>query len=258
MVRKFRVAEIFGPTIQGEGRQIGIPAYFIRFGGCDYRCTWCDSPHAVLPHLVSQLPQMTPEEIVKALVALPQGPRWVVFSGGNPGLLDLDDLISRLLAVGFRTMLETQGSVWRDWFYRIDDLCISPKPPSSKMILDTLTLARIVGKLAGHENKPYFKMPIFDDLDYEYAKNMHAMYPELEFFLSVGNDDPSLPTVGNPGPEILDPETVFKGASLASTQEIVLRKMKWLMEKVAGDKEMKDVRVLPQMHVLAWGNQRGR
>ena len=42
-----RVSEIFGPTIQGEGALIGQPTVFVRTGGCDYRCSWCDSLHAV-------------------------------------------------------------------------------------------------------------------------------------------------------------------------------------------------------------------
>ena len=42
-----RIAEIFGPTIQGEGALIGEPTVFVRAGGCDYRCAWCDSLLAV-------------------------------------------------------------------------------------------------------------------------------------------------------------------------------------------------------------------
>ena len=42
-----RISEIFGPTIQGEGALIGQPTVFVRTGGCDYRCAWCDSLHAV-------------------------------------------------------------------------------------------------------------------------------------------------------------------------------------------------------------------
>jgi len=44
---EIRVSEIFGPTIQGEGALIGQPTVFVRTGGCDYRCSWCDSLHAV-------------------------------------------------------------------------------------------------------------------------------------------------------------------------------------------------------------------
>ena len=42
-----RISEIFGPTIQGEGAVIGQPTVFVRAGGCDYRCEWCDTLHAV-------------------------------------------------------------------------------------------------------------------------------------------------------------------------------------------------------------------
>lgn len=43
------VSEIFGPTVQGEGAVIGKPTVFVRTGGCDYPCSWCDSKFAVLP-----------------------------------------------------------------------------------------------------------------------------------------------------------------------------------------------------------------
>ena len=43
------VVEIFGPTIQGEGAEAGVPTHFVRVGGCDYRCIWCDTMYAVDP-----------------------------------------------------------------------------------------------------------------------------------------------------------------------------------------------------------------
>lgn len=39
--RTFPVIECFGPTIQGEGALAGLPTLFVRFGGCDFRCSWC-------------------------------------------------------------------------------------------------------------------------------------------------------------------------------------------------------------------------
>ena len=48
-MKKVRVSEIFGPTVQGEGPLIGKPTVFVRTGGCDYRCNWCDTLYAVLP-----------------------------------------------------------------------------------------------------------------------------------------------------------------------------------------------------------------
>ena len=49
MTACIRISEIFGPTIQGEGPLIGRPSIFVRTGGCDYRCNWCDTLYAVLP-----------------------------------------------------------------------------------------------------------------------------------------------------------------------------------------------------------------
>ena len=46
---RITISEIYGPVIQGEGAVIGKPTVFVRTGGCDYRCSWCDSPYAVLP-----------------------------------------------------------------------------------------------------------------------------------------------------------------------------------------------------------------
>jgi organic radical activating enzyme len=49
MKERIRISKIFGPTIQGEGPLIGRPIVFVRTGGCDYRCSWCDTLYAVLP-----------------------------------------------------------------------------------------------------------------------------------------------------------------------------------------------------------------
>jgi 7-carboxy-7-deazaguanine synthase len=250
-MKKFRVAEIFGPTIQGEGRHVGVPCYFIRFGGCDYRCVWCDSPHAVLPGLVAELPAKTEMEIVDEVNALPGRARWIVYSGGNPALLDLELLSSYLLGSGYSVMMETQGTVWWDWIYGLDEICVSPKPPSSQNPTKYNITANFLSHFAeDSENRVYLKVPIFDDVDYAYARDLHEAFPPYEMFLSVGNVDPTLPTVGNPTPQ-------YK-ATLRDTQTIVLNKTRWLMEKVANDPAMRDTRVFAQQHVLAWGNQRGR
>jgi 7-carboxy-7-deazaguanine synthase len=50
--RTFPVIEIFGPTIQGEGAEAGLSTHFLRVGGCDYRCSWCDTMYAVDPATV--------------------------------------------------------------------------------------------------------------------------------------------------------------------------------------------------------------
>lgn len=250
-MKSFRIAEIFGPTIQGEGRHIGVPCHFIRFGGCDYRCTWCDSPHAVLPELVAQLPRMTEEEIVRQLRSLPLTD-WVVFSGGNPALLDLDELVKMLFP--YRVMVETQGTVWNEWLNRADEICVSPKPPSSGNRTSLYTIRDFLEKCR-FKTSVYLKIVVFDEEDYIYARTVARTFDIHDIFFSVGNEDPYLPTVENPNPKIpfINPQEARD-----RTRREVLTKMTWLMETLAADREMRHVRVLPQMHVLAWGNQRGR
>ena len=76
----------------------------------------------------------------------------VTISGGNPALLkQLDALILLLKEHGVRAALETQGTVYQDWFTMINDLTISPKPPSSGMTTDFAKLDHIVSSLDAAE-----------------------------------------------------------------------------------------------------------
>ncbi len=59
---EIRISEIFGPTIQGEGALIGQPTVFVRTGGCDYRCAWCDSLHAVDSRMRAEWRAMSTDE----------------------------------------------------------------------------------------------------------------------------------------------------------------------------------------------------
>src|SRR3954454_18364888 len=85
--RTFPVIEIFGPTIQGEGAEAGLPTHFVRLGGCDYRCSWCDTMYAVDPATVRATSErLEVAEIVERLGRLDGHPEWVTLSGGNPAL----------------------------------------------------------------------------------------------------------------------------------------------------------------------------
>jgi 7-carboxy-7-deazaguanine synthase len=62
------ISEIFGPTIQGEGSLVGRPTVFVRTGGCDYRCDWCDTLYAVLPqHKADWVPHSASQILDKVL-----------------------------------------------------------------------------------------------------------------------------------------------------------------------------------------------
>jgi 7-carboxy-7-deazaguanine synthase len=107
-------------TLQGEGYHQGKAAYFIRLGGCDVGCVWCDvkeswdadkHPRVAIDALVMEI-RKTPAEIV-------------VITGGEPLMHNLDILTKELQSAGFKTHVETSGAYalsgqW-DW------ICLSPK-----------------------------------------------------------------------------------------------------------------------------------
>ncbi|MGX5631337.1 7-carboxy-7-deazaguanine synthase QueE [Bacillus thuringiensis] len=235
---KIPVLEIFGPTIQGEGMVVGQKTMFIRTAGCDYSCAWCDSAFTWDGSAKDQIRQMTPEDIWDELVAI-GGEKFshVTISGGNPALLkNIEFLLSILKENGMRTAIETQGSKWQDWLLQIDEVTISPKPPSSTMKTDFQKLDAIIQKLAGKDIS--LKVVVFDDHDFEYAVKMHELYPGVSFFLQVGNDDT----------KTVDDAMLIKK---------LLDKYEWLIDKAVNCKEMNDAKVLPQLHALVWGNKRG-
>src|SRR5947209_8352955 len=70
-VKTYPVIEIFGPTIQGEGAEAGLATHFLRVGGCDYRCSWCDTMYAVDPAEVrANSRHLSREQIIEEIDAL--------------------------------------------------------------------------------------------------------------------------------------------------------------------------------------------
>src|SRR5215212_556887 len=91
-------------TIQGEGYHQGKAAYFIRLGGCDVGCVWCDVKES---WEASKHPLQTIDEIVTGASAWPG--RLAVITGGEPLMHNLDELTNALHAAGFETNIETSG-----------------------------------------------------------------------------------------------------------------------------------------------------
>ncbi|ANK87366.1 MULTISPECIES: 7-carboxy-7-deazaguanine synthase QueE [unclassified Rhizobium] len=235
-----RVSEIFGPTIQGEGALIGLPTVFVRTGGCDYRCSWCDSLHAVDSVFRDQWMPMSVEAIWQEVTRLSGSrPLTVSLSGGNPAIQPLGPLIELGHAKGYRFALETQGSVARNWFRDLDVLVLSPKPPSSGMQTEWGEIDDCLRLSAGGP-EIVLKVVVFDDPDYAFAREVGQRYPYIPLYLQPGNHTP-------PPPEDDDPRIDIDG---------VMDRMHWLVEKVTGDGWFAP-RVLPQLHVLLWGNKRG-
>lgn len=239
---KIPILEIFGPTIQGEGAIIGKKTVFIRTAGCDYQCSWCDSAFTWDGSGKADIQMMTCAEVLTELEKIGfKNFKHVTISGGNPALLkQISELIDALHKLNLKVALETQGSVWQDWMLQVDDLTISPKPPSSGMKTDVRFLNEIIERLAKRINKDQvsLKVVIFDEYDLSYAKAIHKQFSHVPFFLQVGNSD----------------LTVEKSEELAV---VLLQKLAWLVDKVVTDPDLNEVRVLPQLHALLWGNKRG-
>lgn len=237
---KIRISEIFGPTIQGEGLLIGLPTIFVRTGGCDYRCSWCDTLHAVDSDYRDTWVPMPIEAIWQKVQLLSGGvPLTVSLSGGNPAVQPLGGLIAKGQSEGYRFALETQGSIAKDWFVALDYLVLSPKPPSSGMITDWHSFDDCLAA-AGDKPQTALKIVVFDDADYAYARAASARFPHLPVYLQPGNHTP-------PPPDDDDASIDIDG---------IMERMLWLVRKVGEDRWF-SARVLPQLHVLLWGNRRG-
>lgn len=107
-------------TIQGEGFHAGKPAYFIRLGGCDVGCSWCDAKYTWNPKLY---PPVDVGTIIDRATACPA--QAIVITGGEPLLYPLDPLTDALHARGLEIFLETSGS--HPFSGRFDWVCLSPK-----------------------------------------------------------------------------------------------------------------------------------
>lgn len=140
-------------TIQGEGFHSGKAAYFIRLGGCDVGCHWCDVKESWNAELH---PLTSVETIVANASKYPA--KTVVVTGGEPLLYNLDLLTRRLKEEGIKTFIETSGAypLSGDW----DWICLSPKKFKGPMP----QIAPLAGEL---------KVIVFNKSDFEWAEE-HA------------------------------------------------------------------------------------
>ena len=148
-------------TIQGEGFFQGRAAYFIRLGGCDVGCVWCDVKDS---WDASKHPMKSVEEI--AAEANHESPvsdsRLAVVTGGEPLIHNLDELTSELKRNGFQTNIETSGSspISGDW----DWVCLSPKKFKAPLteVIDVANELKVV---------------VFNKSDFDWAEKYAAQVP---------------------------------------------------------------------------------
>lgn len=204
-----KVVEYF-KSLQGEGKTIGYPTYFVRAAGCNLDCAWCDTQYV----MEIEGKEISPLEIL----SLVGDTKHVCVTGGEPLLQpDCVELLEILVAAGKHVSLETNGSIDVSLVPDSESITISmdikcPKSGmSDRMLLDNIPRLRA---------KDQIKFVIFDGADLDFADGIIREYaPEAEcIFSPVGGMD-------------LEP----------LAEEVLARGL--------------EVRVLPQLHRLIWGDK---
>lgn len=256
--KKIPLVEMFGPTIQGEGAVIGQQTYFLRFGLCDYKCKMCDSMNAVDPLQVKANAEwLTQDEILEKFMDFykEDTTRWITFSGGNPCIHDLSDLVQNLKIEGFKIAVETQGTFAPKWLGACDIITCSPKGPGmgedcNLTVLDEF-LERAYTFFPRGSN---IKVVIFDQRDLEFTKVLQDRYKRYDFpfYLSLGNPYP-------PGLDIFD-IGYERDAKITHEQHMstLINRYKMLFEDIQKDPILSQMRFLPQWHTFVWGNDKGK
>ncbi len=245
------ISEIFGPTIQGEGALIGTPTIFVRTGGCDYRCSWCDTGYAVLPKYENEWQQRDAQSIFAEIDTLSEGhPLWVTLSGGNPAMQDFAELIKLGQSKGYRFSMETQASLSKPWFSLLDQLTLSPKPPSTGMNFKNRGLDRCLQacqredsyRVDSHRVDISLKFVVADENDIDWAKEIADQHPNIPCFIQPCNTNASL-----------EDNTIGGGNT---SEHYDQQRLLWLIETTQ-TLHWHQVRILPQLHRWLWGDQAG-
>ena len=211
------VVEIFH-SLQGEGRLIGTPSWFVRVAGCNLDCAWCDTKYS----RDEKGDPMTIAEIVDWLAATPA--RDVCLTGGEPLLQNgTFHLLEVLSDKGYRTTVETNGSLPIDPVLKIEYARVSMDIKCPSSLMQDRMLLENIPKLRDEDD---IKFVISDRFDMD-----HAITTLKEYQCAA--------------------QVVFQPCGMKKMERLA----QWVLrEKVLLERE---VRVLPQLHKMIWGDKRG-
>ncbi len=222
----FLLNELFF-SIQGEGASIGQPAIFVRLHLCNLTCSWCDTKYTwdVNDPTFGNYESITPAELLERISVYPC--RRLVITGGEP-LLHFHQIeaLLELLSPEWQIEIETNGTLPGTPLIRERcQLNISPKLPSAHNRARTIRPA-VLQELA-RSHSPWFKFVVADEADFA---AMEQVISEADL----------------PRDRII---VMPEGQSVAALREHSL--------KVAELVKLAGYRLLPRLHVLMYGNQRG-
>lgn len=204
-------------SIQGEGIEIGLPTVFVRLYACDLRCSWCDTMYAVEGR---DFRKMTVGEVLADIEKF--GCKRVCITGGEPLIQreEAEELAKILINEGYKIVLETSGHKMPPPVFWTGSCVISMdcKCPGSGM-----QERMDFGLFQKLRPRDQLKFVIADEADFVYAKGILKEYR-------------------------INANIIFQPADGAL--------IGWLTGRVM-DENLGEVRVLPQLHKIIWGNRRG-
>lgn len=227
-----RVAEVFGPTIQGEGPHTGCQAAFLRLSGCNLTCDFCDTPYTWDWTRFDESAEMTlrePDELAEQLNAFRV--ERVILTGGEP-MIQQNHLPMLLEQVVAPVDVETNGTI----------------APTAHMeeLVDLFVVSPKIGPSSRQQTKDVVQRPYAMSLFVSLAQHDQAA------FKYVARDRADLDAIarhverfGIPGPWIM-PEGRTAAEVVDTTRAI------------ADTVVARGWRLTTRLHVLAWGDQRGR
>jgi len=236
---KLPVLELF-TSIQGEGRNLGVPYVFLRVGGCPLRCNFCDTEYSwhVKPDQIVDVSKII-EDMVN--MAGRQGIEWISITGGEPMIYpeQLKDIMTVLYKEGFKVHIETSGRYWDATVHGMSHIWSADvkTPCTGEHRQEDM---HWLGKMRKEDQ---VKCLISDEADLDYALAANRIL------------DGKCPMVLQPFNEEIDSsQDKYIGRSV-----YMVKSYKWLVESVLKDvEEWKNIIIAPQVHVLLWGNKANR
>jgi 7-cyano-7-deazaguanosine (preQ0) biosynthesis protein QueE len=224
------VADMFGPTLQGEGPTLGRRACFVRLSGCHLSCSWCDTPETwdtTRFELTNQRTEMSPRHVVDWVDG--QTSDTVVITGGEPLLQQagVSEVAGLLHARGHRIEIETSGTVvpWPGLVEVVTVFNVSPKLANSGLHPRRRIRASALRAL-GATGKAVFKFVVTDPADLDEITALEHAHGLAPIWVM--------------------PE--------GRTAEEVLARMRLLADPVIA----RGWNLTTRLHILLWGNVRGR
>jgi 7-carboxy-7-deazaguanine synthase len=222
------VSEIFGPTIQGEGPSAGQTCTFVRLGGCNLSCDWCDTPYTWDAARYDLQRELVPRQTAQvAEEAIATETRLVVITGGEPLLQsrELATLVARLQAKGRRVEFETNGTLSPAGL-PADLFVVSPKLRNSGLRTRSRLRWSVLAEFAALR-QACFKFVVHEPSDLDEVETIAARLH-------------------------IEPERTWVMPEAADAA-VLIHKLKWLADAAA----TRGWSVSSRLQLLAWDGRRG-